>query len=215
MTEPVHAPSYTFSAYIALEAKSEAKHELVNGEILAMAGGSPERSRLAANVIGELGAALRGRPCVTYTSDLRVRVRATGLATYPDATVVCGRLEVDPEDKNTATNPVVIVEVLSDSTETYDREDKRAHYRLIPSLREYVLVSQHERRIEHYHRNDDGSWTLRDARAGERARLDAVGCELSVDAIYEDPFAVTSATPARGGDQAGRASARTGRKRTR
>jgi Uma2 family endonuclease len=196
MTEPARQPSHTFAEYLALETKSDARHELVNGEILAMSGGTPEHSRLAASVIRELGVALRGRPCVTFTSDLRVRVQATGLTTYPDATVVCGRIEVDPEDKNTVTNPVVLVEVLSDSTETYDREDKRAHYRLIPSLREYVLVSQHERRIEHHHRNADGTWTLRDVRAGERARLDAVGCELAVDAVYDDPLAVATAPAA-------------------
>ena len=122
-----------------------------------MAGGTPEHSRLSVNVQGELRNALRGRRCTVFNSDVRVRVLATGLGTYPDATVVCGRLEVDPEDKNTVTNPIVIVEVLSDSTETYDRDDKRAHYRQLPTLRDYLLVSQHERRIEHYHRNDDGT----------------------------------------------------------
>jgi Uma2 family endonuclease len=189
MTQAARALTHTFAEYLALEAKSETKHELVNGEIFAMAGGTPEHSRLAANVIGELGSALRGRPCATFTSDLRVRVLATGLATYPDASVVCGRMEVDPEDKNTVTNPVVLVEVLSDSTEAYDRNDKLAHYRRIPSLRDYLLVSQHERRIEHYHRNDDGTWTLRDVGEGGEVRLASIGCSLAVDAVYHDPLA--------------------------
>ncbi len=179
MTEPAAKLSHTFAEYLVLEAASETKHEYVNGEIFAMAGGTPEHSRLSANVILELGAALRGRPCVTFTSDLRIRVPATGLGTYPDASVVCGRIEVDPEDKNSVTNPVVIVEVLSDSTERYDRDEKRAHYRQLPSLRDYLLVSQHERRIEHYHRNDDGTWTLRDARAGGAVRLEAIDCSIS------------------------------------
>jgi Uma2 family endonuclease len=190
MTQPVYQGSTaTFAEYLALEARSETKHELVNGEIYAMAGGTPEHSRLAASTILELGMQLRGRPCAAFNSDLRVRVLATGLATYPDATVVCGRLETDPEDKNTITNPSVLVEVLSDSTEKYDREDKRAHYRLIPSLCDYLLVSQHEHRIEHYHRNEDGTWTLRDVREGGRVELTSIGCALSVDAIYHNPLA--------------------------
>jgi Uma2 family endonuclease len=193
MTEPAAKLSHTFAEYVALEAASETKHEFVNGEIFAMAGGTPEHSRLSANVIGELRAALRGRPCVTFTSDLRIRVQTTGLGTYPDASVVCGQLEVDPEDKNSVTNPVVLVEVLADSTEAYDRDDKRAHYRLIPSLCDYLLVSQRERRIDHYHRNDDGTWTLRDVRAGGEVRLDSVGCHIAVDAVYDDPLATVTA----------------------
>jgi Uma2 family endonuclease len=189
MTQPAYQTAATFAEYLALEARSETKHELINGVIYAMAGGTPEHSRLSVNVAGELRAALAGKPCATFNSDLRVRVLATGLATYPDATVVCGKLETDPEDKNTITNPVVLVEVLSDSTEKYDREDKRAHYRLIPSLCDYLLLSQHERRIEHYHRNEDGTWTLRDVREGGRVELTSIGCALSVDAVYHDPLA--------------------------
>jgi Uma2 family endonuclease len=190
MNEPARKIAYTFAEYIAMEAKSPTKHELVNGEIYAMAGGTPEHGRLSVNVQGELRNALRGRPCNVFNSDVRIRVLATGLATYPDATVICGRLETDAEDKNTLVNPVVLVEVLSDSTAAYDRDDKRAHYRRIPSLRDYLLVAQHDRRIEHYHRNDDGTWTLRDVRAGGEVVLDAIGCKLSVDAVYEDPLAV-------------------------
>lgn len=197
MSEPPRKISYTFAEYLALEAKSATKHELVNGEIFAMAGGTPEHGRLSVNVQGELRNALRGRPCAVFNSDVRVRVQATGLGTYPDATVVCGRLAVDPEDKNTIVNPVVLVEVLSDSTELYDRDDERAHYRQIPTLRDYLLVSQHERRVDHYHRNDGGTWTLRDVRAGGEIRLDAIACKLSVDAVYEDPLAPPATPPAR------------------
>jgi Uma2 family endonuclease len=144
------------------------------------------------SIMRELRNALHGAPCAVFSSDMRVRILATGLCTYPDGSVVFGRLEVDPGDKNTITNPVVLVEVLSTSTEAYDREDKRAHYRLIPSLRDFLLVSQRERRIEQYHRNDDGTWTLRDARAGGNVRLDAIGCEISVDAVYDDPLAAAA-----------------------
>ena len=193
MTEPAAKIAHTFAEYLALEAPSPTKHEFVNGEIFAMAGGTPEHGRLSINVQGELRNALRGRPCVVLNSDVRVRVRATGLATYPDASVVCGRIEVDPEDRNSVTNPVVLVEVLSDSTEAYDRDEKRAHYRQLGSLRDYLLVSPHERRIEHYHRNDDDTWTLRDARAGGEVHLEALSCQIAVDAVYDDPLATVAA----------------------
>jgi Uma2 family endonuclease len=187
MAEAARKLSCTFAEYLAVDEAGALKHEYLNGEIFAMSGGTPEHSQIAASVIRELGSQLRGRPCVVYTSDLRVRVLATGLATYPDVTVICGPLERDPANKNTATNPVVIVEVLSDSTEDYDREEKLSHYRRIPSLREYLLVSQHERRIEHLSRNDDGTWTLRDVAApATGVQLPSIGCALSLDEVYRD-----------------------------
>jgi Uma2 family endonuclease len=101
MNEPARKLSYTFADYVALEAKSAVKHELVNGQVFAMAGGTPEHGRLSVNVQAELRDALRGRRCNVFNADVRVRVPATGLTTYPDASVVCTRLELDPEDKNT------------------------------------------------------------------------------------------------------------------
>ncbi|HEY2405721.1 MAG TPA: Uma2 family endonuclease [Polyangiaceae bacterium] len=124
-----------------------------------------------------------------FTSDLRVRVLATGLATHPDVSVFCSSLELDPEDKHTATNPVVIVEVLSPSTEQYDREEKFSHYRGIPSLQSYVLISQKERRLEVFSRNADGSWTLRETRTGA-LEISGIGCALPVEEAYRDPLAV-------------------------
>ncbi|MGH7329957.1 MAG: Uma2 family endonuclease, partial [Polyangiaceae bacterium] len=155
-----------------------------------MSGGSPEHARLATVIARELGIQLAGKRCNVYSSDLRVRVLATGLATYPDVTVICGTLELDPDDSHSATNPAVIVEVTSPSTQNYDRVTKYAHYRRIPSLRAYVLVSQDERLIEAFTRNADDSWTLRDVREGQ-ARLDEIGCVLDVATIYTDPLAVS------------------------
>ncbi|KYF76680.1 hypothetical protein BE20_02830 [Sorangium cellulosum] len=189
MNEPARKIIWTYAEYLDQERASPTKHEFLNGEIFAMAGGTPEHARLCLSVGAELRAHLRGRPCVVYSSDLRVRVQATGLSTYPDVSVVWSRLECDPEDTAAALNPIVLIEVLSDSSEAYDRGQKFAHYRCIPSLREYVLVSQHEPRIEVFHRNEDGSWTLREARAGEGAELQAIGCTLSVDDVYRDPLA--------------------------
>ena len=177
----------TFAEYLALDAANELKHEYVGGVVYAMGGGSPEHARLAMAVGRELGVQLAGKRCAVYSSDLRVRVLATGLATYPDVTVVCGALETDPEDPHGATNPTVIVEVLSPSTEKHDREAKYAHYRRIPSLQAYVLVSQDEQLVEVFTRNADESWTLRDVRTGV-ARLDAIGCTLDLGAIYASPF---------------------------
>lgn len=183
MDERARTREHTFAEYVAQEERSEIKHDLMDGEIRAMAPVAPERGRLAARVIRLLGNALEGKPCEVFSSDVRLRVRETGLATYPDASVVCGRLEIDPENRNTMTNPSVLVEVLSDSTESYDRTTKLAHYRRIASLRDYLLVAQHEARIEHYRRNDDGTWTLRDVIAPDVVRL-SIGVDLSVAEVY-------------------------------
>lgn len=187
MTATAPERRYTFREYLELEASSDLRYEFFDGAVYAMSGGSPEHSGLAANVIQLLGAQLVGKPCRVFTSDLRVRVLETGLATHPDVSVVCGGLERDPEDSNTATNPVVIVEVLSPSTQRYDREEKAAHYRRIPSLAGYVLISQEEQRLEVFSRNADGSWTLREARNGA-VELKAIGCSLAVADVYRNPL---------------------------
>ena len=184
MAEPARKLTATFADYLEQEKASETKHELVAGEIFAMAGGTIEHGRLAIKVASQLGAQLRGRPYESFSSDVRVRVLATDMATYPDLSVVCGRIEIDPADRNTIVNPIVVVEVLSDSTEAYDRGQKFAHYRRIPALREYVLVSQHEPRIEVFRRNADESWTLFEAGVGQSVKLASIGCQLSVDEVY-------------------------------
>lgn len=178
----------TYSEYLTAEAKSDVRHEFLDGAVWAMAGGTPEHSALAAAVISELSAALRGRPCRVYSSDLRVRVLTTGLSTYPDVSVVCGHLEPAPDDVDAIVNPVVVVEVLSDTTEAYDRGTKAAHYRRIPSLREYVLVSQREPLIEVQRRTEGGRWELLEARTGETLELGSLGVRLEVDAVYANPL---------------------------
>lgn len=133
-----------------------------------------------------MSSALRGKPCVVLSSDVRVRIEATDRTTYPDVTVVCGPRAVAADDQDAIVNPVVLVEVLSDSTEADDRGEKVAHYRRLASLREYVLVSQHERRIEVFRREGD-HWSLYEAAAGETIQLGSVGAVLVVDEIYFDP----------------------------
>jgi Uma2 family endonuclease len=172
----------------AIEETSSDPSGLYGLRVLAMAGGTPEHARLAANVIGELRSVLRGRPCSVFTSDARVRIEATDRATYPDVTVVCGRLEHAGDDPDSIANPVVIVELLSDATEAEDRGEKFAHYRRLHSLREYVLVSQRARRLEVYRRRDD-RWLLDEAASGDSLRLESIDVELLVDEVYRDPLA--------------------------
>jgi len=160
--------------------------------IYDMAGGTPDHARLAAAVTAQFVVQLRGRPCSAFSSDLKIKVPATGLTTYPDVSVVCGKVETTKESPNVVTNPTLLVEVLSDSTEAYDRGEKFAHYRRLSSLREYVLVSQHKPQIEVFRRNEGGRWELaEEAGAGERVALTSVGCVLVVDEVYADPLAAS------------------------
>jgi len=185
MTSLAHRVRYSWDEYLALEGASNVKHEFWDGQIYGMAGGTPEHAALAAAVTGLLFAQIRAGQCRAHNSDLRVRVLDTGLATYPDVTVVCGPSERDPSDKNSVTNPSLIVEVLGPSTEEYDRGDKFEHYKRIPALREYVLVSQRERRIEVWSRASNDAWTQVVAQSGGRLALESIGAELAVDDVYE------------------------------
>jgi Uma2 family endonuclease len=126
-----------------------------------------------------------------FSSDVRVRIEATGRSTYPDLSVVCGRLARASDDSDAITNPVVIVEVLSDSTEASDRGDEFAHYRRLPSVREYLLVSQHTERLEVFRRREGGDWVSSEALRGQVLRLDSIDVSLSVDEAYHDPLRST------------------------
>ena len=186
-------PNYTIEEYVDLEEYSNLKHEYYDGQIWAMGGGTIEHARLATAISRLLGNQLDGRPCAVYSSDARVRVVATGLDTYPDLSIGCGPIENDVEDRLAQTNPSVLIEVTSNTSEKYDRGAKFEHYKLISSLREYVIVSHRERAIDVFRRGDDGAWFLA-ARGGpgERVTLTSIGCELDVDAVYRDPRAISS-----------------------
>lgn len=145
--------------YLAQERASEQKNEYFNGEIFAMAGGSPAHNRITANLIREIDTRLLDGPCITYTGDQRVKVIATELYTYPNVVVVCGEPQFEEGGLDTLLNPTLLVEVLSPSTEAYDRGAKFAHFRRLPSLREYVLVAQDRARVERYFRNGE-IWEL-------------------------------------------------------
>lgn len=177
----------TYEDYLALERSSPVRLQLVDGVAYAMAGGSLTHAQLAARVIAALSAMVRpgrGR-CEVYTSDAKLHVPAAGNSYYPDVSVVCGPREIAEVDPNALTNPTLVVEVLSDATELFDRGKKFKDYQRLPSLRHYLLVNQDDARIEHYRRNDDGTWTLSNAEAGGVVRLDDLGGDIRVDDVYQ------------------------------
>ena len=187
MIEPRRIHRYTYGDYVALEMVSTDKHEFLDGEIYAMAGGSEERSALAAEMVRVLGNAVGDRPCRVHTSDLRIYVEAAGLATFPDGCVICGSLQQHaPSPTATALNPMILVEVTSDSSEDYDTGTKFEFYRTIPTLRDYVIVSHRERRITVNARGTDGAWTTRIATKGGRVELSSLGVDLAVDEVYRN-----------------------------
>jgi len=176
---------YTYEQYLALEETSQVRHEYQDGEIYAMAGGTPDHAALAARVLALLGGQLPPG-CRTYTSDLRVCVPSTGLATYPDGTVVCGPSQRAPHDSLAVTNPIVLVEVTSDSTEDYDRGEKLRNYMELPSLREVLFVSHRTPVLTLHRRGDDGAWAVLTAEAGQTLELRALAGRLAVDDVYRD-----------------------------
>lgn len=185
MVEAAHVLSA--DEYLERERRGETKHELVHGIAIAMAGGTPKHNAIAANVIIALGQRLRGRRCLVFPGDQRVHVEATGLFTYPDVTVVCESPRFHTNGRDTLVNPRVVIEVLSSSTEAYDRGAKFAHYQSISSLEEYVLVSQTQKRVEHFRRLETGQWLLTVSEEDAAVLvLPALGCEIPLAELYEN-----------------------------
>lgn len=187
MTLPVATQRFTPEEYLRLEAAAEMKHEYHAGEILAMSGGTYEHSRISANVIGEIGSRLEGTPCFVLESNMRVRLAREDRYVYPDASVVCGEPRFDPLDakRTTITNPGLIVEVLSEGTEAYDRGAKFTAYRDLESFEEYVLVSQDLPQIETFARQADGTWVFSVSRGLEAVtRLRTQKIELPLAEVY-------------------------------
>jgi Uma2 family endonuclease len=175
---------FTPQEYLALERKSETRNEYYNGEIFAMAGASREHNLIVGNLLRDIGNQLEDRPCESYPSDMRVSIEATGLYTYPDVSVVCGEPRFQDREVDTLLNPTVIVEVLSPSTEAYDRGDKFRHYRRIDSLREFVLISQDRMMVERYTRRGN-DWVLSDLTDPDQVlKLESIGCQIPLDRIY-------------------------------
>jgi Uma2 family endonuclease len=172
--------------YLARERQAEQKSEYFNGEIFAMSGASPRHVLIVTNVVAELRGQLKQRPCTVYSTDLRVKVSATGLYTYPDVVVVCDTPQFDAEHKDTLLNPTLIVEVLSDSTEGYDRGGKFEQYRTLPSFVEYVLIAQDKHHVEHFVRQADNRWILSETnRLEDTITLTSIDCTLALQEVYD------------------------------
>ena len=186
MAVPQKKPFISPEEYLCLERAAEYKSEYFDGEMFAMADGGATHSVLIASALRELGNALKGNRCAPYESNLRIFFPSTGLYSYPDASVVCGPLAFVDDHNDMITNPTLIVEVLSDSTEAYDRGRKFAHYRTLPSFAEYVLVSQKEPLVEVFFRLADGTWQLTPVRGRDAVvRLQSLGIELRLAEVYD------------------------------
>jgi Uma2 family endonuclease len=175
----------TADEYLARERVAETKSEFFNGEVFALAGASPTHVVIATNVAGEIRTRLRNRDCTVYTAALRVEISATDSYAYPDVVVVCGALQLSERDKDTVTNPRLIVEVLSESTADYDRSGKFEHYRAIESFAEYLCIAQDRCHVERWVRQPDRTWRFSESNQIEAiVALESVDVRLPLAAIY-------------------------------
>lgn len=177
----------SFEEWLEAErASAEGRSEYVDGEVFAMTGASAEHNTIVMNIGRELSIQLKGRPCQVYANDMKVLIRSASAGKYPDLVAFCGEPELLDGRRDVLLNPSLLVEVLSDSTEAYDRGDKFALYRQIPSLREYLLVSQSRVLVELFSRGDDGRWVLADYRSlNDRVPLPSLDCTLDLAEIYD------------------------------
>ncbi|HEY8597874.1 MAG TPA: Uma2 family endonuclease [Thermomicrobiales bacterium] len=176
----------TPEAYLDLERQGAEKHEYIDGTLVAMVGGSEQHGLIQVGISSLLRAALRSRGCYVYPSDVRIGIPAANIYTYPDISVVCGPRQFAGERRDTLLNPILLVEILSPSTERYDRGKKFAHYRRIPTLQEYVLVAQDAPLIEHYVRQPDGTWRWAAVEGlDETITLPTIGCTLPFAEVYD------------------------------
>jgi Uma2 family endonuclease len=187
MTDAATAQHMSAAEYLAWEREQADKHEFHDGEVFAMAGGSPRHNRLAARFLIHLSAATAEKGCEPQTSDQRIAAEPLKRYVYADVVLICGPMQTEPAARDVLTNPTVVVEVLSPSTEVYDRGLKWQAYRSLSSLTDYLLVSQTETLVEHYRRDSDGSWRYFEYKAGDTITL-ANGAQLAMDPIYQGVF---------------------------
>lgn len=182
--QPKH--KWTVEEYLAFERDSEERHEFYEGEIFALTGASENHILITTNIVITLGSQLSKNPCKVYATDMRVRVSKSGLYTYPDVAVICDKPQFTDETPPSLINPILIIEVLSPTTENYDRGKKFQHYRKVESLQEYLLIAQDTPRIEHYVRQADGRWLLFSDKSelSEAVELPSIGCNLALADVY-------------------------------
>ena len=176
---------YTVEEYLDFERASPTKHEYLAGDIYAMVGASEPHVLIVSNLIFLLRLRFRGRPCKVYANDLRLKVSQTGLYTYPDVIAICGEVKLSDSHHDMIENPQVVIEVLSPSTEEYDRGEKLDHYKQIESLTDALLVAQDVRRVEHHARQPDGSWRRSEVAGSGVISLPSIGCDLPLAEIYD------------------------------
>lgn len=178
---------FSIAQYLEHESRTGEKHEFFRGEIFAMVGGTPRHALIAANFFRESSQLLKDRPCVAFTGDLRIKVTSAGLYTYPDASITCGDLQMDSDVADTVLNPTVLVEVLSDSTERYDRGQKSTYYRSIPSLQALVLISQDRSHVECLTRHASGGWLFTETEdLSESLVLEPISISISLSELYRN-----------------------------
>ena len=185
MASAKSAPRLNEAEYLEIERRAEYKSEFLRGEMFAMSGGTRWHSLIAVNLAGELRARLKGSRCMVLNSDMRVKIEAAGLYTYPDLSIACESEQFVDDQGDTLLNPTVIIEVLSDSREAYDRGQKFEFYRQIPSLREYVLVSQDRPHLEQFVRQPSGDWLFHDVSGLDaQITLPSIGVSVALAEIF-------------------------------
>jgi Uma2 family endonuclease len=178
--------TFTLEEYLEFAKESEEKHEFYKGEIFAMAGAGPRHNLIFSNLFGELAYKLKGNPCKPYGSDLRIHVAQNSLFTYPDISIICGDIIPSSLDKDTATMPTVLIEILSPSTHNYDRGGKFRLYRDIPTLKEYILIESESIRIESFRLNPQNHWELEEYKSlTETFQMPCMNISIPVKEIYE------------------------------
>ena len=182
--DTIERNTFTESEYLELERNADFKSEYYNGEIFAMAGATLIHNKIVSNLIFLFNQFLKDKPCDVYPSDLRLQVEKSGLYTYPDITIVCGKTELLDNKFDTLKNPTVLIEVLSDSTEKYDRGQKFSFYREIPSLKEYILVSSKTMKIEKFKRLEDGNYLYIESNEHQPFPIDSIDMNLNLEDVY-------------------------------
>lgn len=179
-------PYISPTEYLKRERQAEYKNEYLNGEIFAMTGASRKHNLITFNLSSTFQQQLKGKQCEGYSGDMRVKVQSNGLYTYPDLVIVCGEPKFEDDSVDTLLNPTILIEVLSKSTERYDRIAKTSYYRTIDSLTEHLLVAQDEVRLEHYVKQENGEWLMFDYRSLDNiAELESIGCSVALRDVYD------------------------------
>ncbi|MEM6801673.1 MAG: Uma2 family endonuclease [Bacteroidota bacterium] len=183
----------SIAKYLDLELKSDMRHEFHDGEVFAMAGGTKNHGILGTNILTEVNIQVRNKGCITFNGDVKIRIQPSNRFLYPEASIVCGKLETSEEDEEAIRNPVLIVEVLSDSSEAYDRGAKFRLYQQLPSFKEYLLIDQHKSVISIFFRKEENIWEMREVIGLEQViHLQSLDIEVAMQDLYRNTLELKS-----------------------